>query len=374
MKFTVSSSQLLNRLQTVGRVVPSKSSMAILDHFLLQVSDNMLTITGSDLDTTIVSRLEVSDVEGEIMVALPSKLLMETIKEFADQPLVFEISTENYGVEFRTESGKYKFVGKPGGDYPKLKELDANAKKYTVAAPTLLQGITKTSFAAAAEDVRPTMTGVFHQFNEKGVTFAATDAHKLVRLINSATPFSEPSSFILPRKAGQLLRAILAGETDMVDIIFDTQNISYEMPHYTLYCRQIEGKYPNYAAVIPQNNDIEVIVDRASFANAIKRIAVFTNQGTNLIKIDINQGEIRLSAQDIDFSTSAEDKIPCQYDGEPISIGFKAALLIEIVSSISTAEIRILLSDPSRAGLILPVENEENEDLLCLLMPMLINE
>lgn len=348
--------------------------MAILENFLLQVSGNTLTIIGSDLDTTIVSELEVSDVEGEIMIALPGKLLMETLKEFSDQPLQFEISAENFGVEFRTESGKYKFVGKSGGDYPELKKLSAERVAHVVPASILFQGINKTSFAAATEESRPTMTGIFHRFTADGVTFVATDAHKLVRLTNATVKAETESSFILPRKAANLLRSILGTEHGDVALSFDNQYITYEMEHYTLFCRQIEGKYPNYAGVIPQNNNIEVIVDRQAFVNALKRISVFTNQGTNLIKLGISSGNINLTAQDIDFSTSANDNIPCQYEGEQISIGFKAALLIDILAGIPTTEVRILLSDPSRAGLILPLENEENEDLLTLLMPMLINE
>ncbi|MGM9806265.1 MAG: DNA polymerase III subunit beta [Candidatus Aphodosoma sp.] len=374
MKFTVSSSQLLSRLQTVGRVIPSKSTMSILENFLLQVSGNILTITGSDLDTTVCSTLEISDVDGEITIALPGKLLMETLKEFSDQPLCFDINTENYSVEFRTENGNYKFVGKFGGDYPQTKQLSSESETHTVSSSVLLTGISKTAYAAATEDLRPTMTGIFHRFTPEGITFVATDAHKLVRLTNTSVTSDGDSSFILPRKAANLLRTILGSEQGDVEVSFDSQNIVYRMPNYMLICRQIEGKFPNYQGVIPQNNPIEVIVDRQAFTNAIKRIAVFTNQGTNLIKIGISQGTINLSAQDIDFSTSANENISCQYEGDPISIGFKAPLLIDNLSGISSQDVRILLSDPTRAGLILPFENEENEDMLTLLMPMLIND
>lgn len=374
MKFTVSSTQLLSRLQTVGRVIPSKSTMSILENFLLQVTGNTLTITGSDLDTTVCATLEVSDVDGEVVIALPGKLLMETLKEFSDQPLVFDINTENYGVEFRTENGNYKFVGKFGGDYPQTKQLSPNSETHHVDATILLGGIARTAFAAATEDLRPTMTGIYHRFTPDGITFVATDAHKLVRLTNTSVTSEADTSFILPRKAANLLRSVLGGEQGEVTVSFDEQNIVYRMPNYMLICRQIEGKFPNYQGVIPQSNPIEVIVDRQHFTNAIKRISVFTNQGTNLIKLSISHGNINLSAQDIDFSTSANENINCQYEGEPISIGFKAALLIDILGGISSTDVRILLSDSSRAGLILPFENEANEDLLTLLMPMLINE
>lgn len=374
MKFTVSSSLLLSRLQTVGRAVPSKSTMSILENFLLQLSGNTLTITGSDIDTTISSSIEVSDAEGEIIIALRAKLLMDTLKEFSDQPLTFEINTENYAVEFRSESGKYKFVGKYGADYPEIRQLSDDKKEFSVDASVLLAGISKTIFAASVEELRPAMTGIFHRFTPEGFTCVATDAHKLVRLTNTSVVSGEDASFILPRKAANLLRTVLAGEQGEVTVSFDGQNIVYQMPNYMLVCRQIESKYPNYQGVIPQSSPIEVIVDRQTFVNAIKRISVFTNQGTNLIKLSISRGCIDLSAQDIDFSTSANESISCQYEGEPISIGFKAALLVDILSGISASEVRILLSDPSRAGLILPLENEENEDMLTLLMPMLIND
>lgn len=374
MKFTVSSSLLLSRLQTVGRVIPSKSTMSILENFLLQVSDDKLTIIGSDVDTTISATIDVTDVEGSVSIALSGKILMETLKEFSDQPLSFNINTDNYGVEFRTNSGIYNLVGKSGDDYPQMKQLDAVHESHVVPSSILLSGIVKTSFAAATEEVRPTMTGIYHLFSEDNITFYATDAHKLVRLSNMSVKSDHVSSFILPRKAFSLLRNVLAAENEDVVVSFDKQNIIYQMPNYTLISRQIEGNFPNCSGVIPKNNNIEVIIDRQIFANAIRRIAAFTNQGTNLIKLSITSGNINLSAQDIDFNTSANDNIPCQYEGEPISIGFKAALLSDILAGITSTEVRLLLSDPSRAGLILPFENEENEDLLTLLMPMLINE
>lgn len=374
MKFTVSSSLLLNRLQMVGKVVSSKNTMAILDNFLLQVNGNTLTITASDLETTLRTTIEIENNDGDITIALPAKLLMDTLKEFSEQPLTFEINPENLAVVFRTETGNYNFVGQNGNEYPQAPALSEGHHSNIINAAVLSAGVSKTAFAAATEDLRPTMTGIFFRFTPEGITFVATDAHKLVRLINSTVKSEQETSFILPRKAASLLKNLLGNEKNDVMISFDEKNIVFEMSHYHMICRQIEGKFPNYNGVIPQNNPYEIIIDRLQFINAIKRIAVFANQGTYLIKLGISSGQMQLSAQDIDFSQSAQEKLPCQYEGDPINIGFKAPLLIDILNGITGNEVRVQLADPSRAGIILPLENEENEDMLTLLMPMLINE
>ena len=374
MKFTVSSSLLLSRLQLVGKVISSKNTMAILDNFLLQVNGNKLTITASDLETTLTTSLEIDNQEGDITIALPAKLLMDSLKEFPEQPLCFDINPENLAVVFRTETGNYNFIGQNGNEYPKAPALKEENFKCTIDAGVLGAGVNKTAFAAATEDLRPTMTGIFFHFNNNGVTFVATDAHKLVRLNNSTVKTESEASFILPRKAANMVKNLVASEKGEVCVSFDDKNIIFEMPTYHMICRQIEGRFPNYNGVIPQNNPYEIILDRHQFISSIKRIIAFANQGTYLVKLSISTGKMTLSAQDIDFSISAQETIPCQFEGEPINIGFKAPLLIDILNGISSNEVRLQLADPSRAGIILPLENEENEDMLTLLMPMLINE
>lgn len=373
MKFTVSSSLLLSRLQMVGKVVSSKNTMAILENFLLQVTGNSLTITASDLETTLRTTIEIDNNDGDITIALPAKLLMDTLKEFPEQPLEFDINPENMAVMFRTETGNYNFVGKNGNEFPQSPELAEGYHTHMMNAEVLTAGVTKTAFAAATEDLRPTMTGIFFKFATDGITFVATDAHKLVRIINTTVTSDEETSFILPRKAASLVKNLLVGEKEDVMISFDTKNIVFEMPNYHMICRQIEGKFPNYNGVIPQNNPYEIIIDRLAFINALKRTSVFAS-GIALVKLGISSGKLQLSAQDIDFSQSAQETLPCQYEGDPINIGFKAPLLIDILNGISGNEVRVLLADPSRAGIVLPLENEENEDMLTLLMPMLINE
>jgi DNA polymerase-3 subunit beta len=374
MKFTVSSSLLLSRLQMVGKVISSKNTMAILDNFLLQVNGNQLTITASDLETTLTTSLEIDNQEGDITIALPAKLLMDSLKEFPEQPLCFDINPENLAVVFRTETGNYNFIGQNGNEYPKAPALKEDNFKCAIDASVLGAGVGKTAFAAATDDLRPAMTGIFFHFSSNGVTCVATDAHKLVRLINNTVTSETEASFILPRKSANMVKNLVASEKGEVKVSFDDKNIIFEMPTYHMICRQIEGRFPNYNGVIPQNNPHEIILDRHQFISSIKRIIAFANQGTYLIKLSIASGRMTLSAQDIDFSISAQETIPCQFEGESINIGFKAPLLVDILNGISSDEVRLQLADPSRAGIILPFENEENEDMLTLLMPMLINE
>lgn len=374
MNFTVSCSALLSRLQSVGRVISNKSPMEILDNVLLKVENNILTITASDLETTMTTSLELESCDGEIVIALPAKLMMDTLKEFSEQPLTFDINPENYAVVFRTETGSYNFIGQNGSEFPKAQALTEDAKRFDISTDVLASGISKTSFATSSDDLRPAMTGILFSIMSDAITFVATDAHKLVRIKNTTVTSDEEISFILPKKPATLLKSILAGEKGEVKVTFDNKNIVFELPSYQLICRQIEGKYPNYNNVIPQNNPYKLIADRLVLINALKRIMVFANQGTHLIKFAINSGNITLSAQDIDFSISAEERIPCQYDGDPIHIGFKGPLLIDILNGITSSDVIIELSDPTRAGIILPFENEPDEDLLMLIMPMLIND
>lgn len=378
MNFSVSSSALLGHLQIIGRVLSTKNTMPILDDFLFNIHDNKLTVRSSDLENTMTTSLDLIDSDGDLLIALPAKLLMDTLHEFSEQPLKFEINTDNYAVILKTESGSgvYNFIGQNGEEFPEMPSLqeDENHFTLTIPAKVLNAGVSKTVFATATDDFRPTMTGIYFDIKPDNITFVATDAHKLVRLINDSVKSDITASFILPKKGAGLLRSILASESEDVEVSFDSKNIFFKMPTFELICRQIEGKYPNYNGVIPQNNPFKVIVDRSSLFNSIKRMAIFANQGTNMLKLNISNDGVELSAQDIDFSISAKENISCQYDGDPINIGFKAPLLLEILNNLSSNEITIELADPSRAGIFLPSENEENENMLTLLMPMLIND
>ena len=374
MNFIVSSTALLSHLQSIGRVINSKSSLPILENFLLKVQGNTLSLTASDLETTLVTSLEVENASGDICLAVNAKLLMDSLKEFAEQPLQFDIDEGNLAVVVKTANGNYNFIGLRGDEYPELPVLGDDAQTLTMPVEVLANGVSKAVFATADDDLRPTMTGIFFDIKPEDVTFVATDAHKLVRLKNMAVKSGVDASFILPKKPAGLLKAVIAKEVGDVEISFDQKNIAFRLPSYTMVCRQIEGRFPNYNGVIPQNNPYRLIIDRVSLMNAAKRVFAFSNQGTGLIKLAISNNQLVVSAQDIDFSTSAEETLVCQYDGNEITIGFKAPFLIDILNNINSSDAIMALADPSRAGVILPFENEADEDLLMLLMPMLLSE
>lgn len=374
MKFTVSSSSLQSHLQAISRVINSKNTLPVLECFHLKIEGLKLIATASDTETTLVTSLDLISSDQDGSFAISSKTLLDALRELTEQPLSIEINENSLEVTILYQNGRYKFVAQNGDEFPRLKGLKENPGNIEIPASTLLRGINTTLFASADDELRPVMNGVVLDITTEDVTFVASDAHKLVRLKNSSIKGEQKSTLILPKKPANLLRAILPKETGNVLVSFDDNNVLFILSNYQMFCRLVEGRFPNYNAVIPQNNPYRVIVDRISFLNTLKRVAIFANQSTSLVKISINQNNMDLTSQDIDFSTSAEESITCQYEGEPINIGFKAQFIIDIVNNLETQEITLELADPSRAGLFLPIENNENEDLLMLLMPMLINE
>ncbi|GHT46253.1 DNA polymerase III subunit beta [Bacteroidia bacterium] len=374
MKFVVSCNLLLSHLQTVGRVIASKNAQPILDCFLFEVSNNHLQITAADSETRMVTAIDISDVTGTGAFAIPSKTLLEALKELPEQPVRFEIDESTLSLLIIYENGKYNFVAQKGDEYPLSKPLADDAAKLSIDASDLLSGITHTLFATGEDDLRPIMNGVLFDISPKNITFVGSDGHKLARLKNLSAVDNAEAAFILPKKPANLLKTILPRETGKVNIAFDANNAYITMEKFTVVCRLIEGKYPQYNAVIPKDNPYRVTVDRLNFLNALKRVSTFSSEGSNLIKLAISTNSIFITAQDIDYSTSAEETIACVYEGEAMSVGFKGAFLIETLNNILSEEVIVALADPSRAGLVLPVENEENEDLLMLLMPMMLND
>ena len=373
MKFVASSTALLSHLQAISRVINSKNTLAILDNFLFKIEGNMLTLTASDLETTMITSMEVVDVEGEGSVEVAAKLLLDTLREFSEQPLTFDINDDNLALVITSENGTYNFIGQNGDEYPRIPTMSETGNSLAIEAATLNNGIQTTFFATADDELRPVMNGIFFDVTTEHTTIVATDAHKLVRYKNEAASGDTNYSFILAKKAASLLKNILPKETGEVKVRFDEKNICFSLQNYTLYARQIEGRYPNYAGVIPANNPIKVIADRITLLNAVKRVSVFSNQGTSLVKLQINKNQINISAQDIDFSISAEETIACQFDGDTIEIGFKSSFLIDILANLSSSDVVVELSEPSRAGLFLPFDQAEGESVLMLLMPMLLN-
>lgn len=374
MKFNVSSSKLFAQLQAVNRVIMAKNSLAILEDVLFDLQGNVLTLTASDGETTIRTSLDVENAQGEGKVASGAKLLLDTLKEFSEQPLSFDIDDQNFGVNITSSNGTYSFVGVAGREYPEMPAEEQEVNRFAMPAQTLLDAINKTIFCTADDELRPVMNGILFDLNEEQLTLVATDAQRLVRYINRDIKGVAPQSFILPKKPATILRAILGKEEDEAVIRFGQKNARFTFGRTEIVCRQIEGRYPNYNAVIPQINQNEVTVDRQTIVNACKRVAVFANSGTSLLKLALSENTIKISAQDIDFSTSAEETIACSYNGTPMAIGFKAPFLIDILQAVTSDDVLIRLADPARAGLILPSEEPENQELLMLLMPMLLND
>ena len=375
MKFVVSSTDLLNHLTSISRVISSKSTLPILDNMLFNLSETRLTITASDLETTLITWVELENTEGIGIFAVPAKILIDTLKEFPEQPLTFQVNNETFGIEIFSENGKFSIPGYNGEDYPDQPQIDSNtARTVQMGHDVLLSGINKTLFATADDELRPVMNGILVELAPDEATFVASDAHKLVRYKRSDIKSEVESAFILPKKPAALLKNLLPKEDFNVKIEFDDKNAFVTMTNFTLICRLVEGKYPSYNSVIPTNNPNRLVLDRVEFYNTLRRVSVFSNQASNLVRLKITGNQLVVSAQDIDFSISAVERINCQYEGEEMEIGFKSAFLLEILSNLSTSEVRVELSDPTRAGLLLPAEKEfDQEDVLMLLMPMMIN-
>lgn len=374
MRFVVSSTSLLSHLQAISRVISSKNTLPILDCFLLELNGTTLTLTAADTETRLVTSIELNEAEGSGKFAVDAKNLLDPLKELPEQPLTFEINNENLETFIYFHNGKYNFIGQNGDDYPQPKKMGEDGISLSISPQILYSGINRSIFASADDELRPVMNGVFFDITPEDLTFVASDGHKLVRSRTKAVSGPEKASFILPKKPANLLRAILPKESENVELTFDQNNAYIKMSNYTMTCRFIEGRYPNYNSVIPTNNTNKVVLDRLNFLNALKRVSVFSSSSSNLIRLQLSESNIVVSAQDIDFSTAAEETIPCEYKGSPMSIGFKSSFLIDILGNIPSSEISLELSDPSRAGLILPLENEEDEDLLMLLMPMMLND
>ena len=374
MRFVVSSTTLQSHLQTISRVINSKNSIAILDCFLLELKGDTLSIVASDSDTRLETSIKLTEHDGKGKFAIDAKNLLEPLKELSDQPLIFEINDDNLETFIYYHNGKYNLIAQNGDEYPEPKPLNEQAQSITIAPDVLLSGINRTIFASADDELRPVMNGIFFDISTEDVIFVASDGHKLARDRNTSAKGSEKSSFILPRKPANLLKTLLPKESNIITLKYDENNAQVSLGNFTLTCRFIEGRYPNYNSVIPQNNTNKATIDRIALLNAIKRVSVFSNAGTNLIKIDLKENEMMVTAQDIDFSTSAEEKIPCQYNGTPLNIGFKSSFLIEMLSNIPSSDVSLELSDSSRAALLIPSEQEENDDLLMLLMPMMLND
>ena len=373
MKFTVSSSALLSLLATTGKVINSKNTLPILDYFLMELSGSELKVTTSGLETTLVGTIQVDNVEKEGTVAAPAKLMLDVLKECSEMPLTLEVNESNWEINIAWNTGHSSVPGANPVSYPQTHELSAEKTEVTLDVDVLVNGINKTIFATADDELRPVMNGVYFNLDEAELTCVATDAHKLVKhTVECACGVK--AAFILPKKPANLLKNILLKEEGEVKMTFDEKNVVFSLSSSTLVCRLIEGTYPNYTVVIPQANPNKMLVDRIELLNAIKRVAVCSNSTTNLIRLDISNNKAILAAHDVNFSISADESLSCSYEGVPITIGFKSTFLVEILSNIETPTVLIELADGSRAGVFKPVYDDvQKSETLMLLMPMMIN-
>lgn len=378
MKFNVSSKAMATQLAAVSKVINSKNALSILDNFLLKLEGNTLYITGSDQENVMTATLEVFDAEGEGSIAVPSKRILEMLKEVPGQPLTFYINDDNKEIDIRFMNGHFSFMGIDGNEFPVQTDNREEAKRVTLPCEVVRRGLETTLFAVGTETIRPIMTGVYWDIcplgeNEEampGITFVGTDTHKLVRYINTSTNPGLTFSFILPPKPASILRGLIGKEDGEIDIEMDDKSAKFTFGNYTLSCRFINGRYPNYNRVIPTNNPFELTVDRISLLNAMKRVSLFASPASSLVRINVRPNELLLAAQDFDYTLSAEERVECEYEGNSMTIGFNATYMIEVLSNILADTVVIRLSDPARPGIFVPLTNQEGEELLMLLMPM----
>jgi DNA polymerase-3 subunit beta len=374
MKFIVSSTALFSHLQAISRVINSKNSLPILDCFLMEVSEGNLLMTASDSETTLVTRIEVSECQTNGSFAIVSKTILDALKEIPEQPLTFDVDDDSLMVTVRYQNGQYKLMGQSADAFPKTADMSDNTVHVTIPAEMVMNGVNRAIFATADDELRPVMNGIYLDINTDEVVFVASDGHKLVRSKALKVQGNEKSAFILGKKPAGLLRNLLSKEQGDVQIDFDERNAIFTMENYRMTCRLIEGRYPNYNSVIPQDNPHRATVDRQLLISALRRVSVFSSQASSLIKLQLDADTIHISAQDVDFSTSAEESLSCQYSGKAMSIGFKSTFLIDILNNLSSQDVVLELADPSRAGVIVPAEQTEDEDVLMLIMPMMLND
>ena len=371
MKFIVSSTYLLKQLQVLGGVINSSNTLPILDNFLFDIDHSKLTVSASDLETTMSSTLDIeSDSKGS--VAIPARLLLDTLKTFPEQPLTFVVE-ENNTVEISSNHGKYALAYADGNEFPKAVALE-DPSSTTISGDILATAISKTIFAAGNDDLRPVMSGVFFQFSTDSLTFVATDAHKLVKYTREDVSASQVAEFIMPKKPLNLLKGILAASDENVTIEYNDSNAKFTFENTVLICRLIDGKYPNYEAVIPKENPNKLSIDRTQFLNSVKRVSIFSNKTTHQIRLKIAGAELNISAEDIDYSNKAEERLTCDYQGDDMQIGFNSRFLTEMLNNLNSSEVQLEMSMPNRAGILTPVDGlDEGEHVTMLVMPVMLN-
>ena len=374
MRFTLSSTALSSRLQTLARVINSKNSLPILDSFLFEVRNQQLFITASDSENVMRSVLALDQVDGEGNFAVPNRTLLDAMKELPEQPLTFDIDLNTLTIKIIYQNGLYNFTAQSADEYPRVQPIPDGATVITIDSQTLADNISRSIFATAQDELRPVMNGIYSDLTPNSLNVVASDGHKLVRNKNFTIKSENPAAFILPKKPATLLKNVLGKDGGDVVIKFDDRSAEISFADGVLFCRLIEGRYPNYNSVIPQNNPNQLNIDRRSLIGALKRVLPFASESSQLIRFHLEAGKLELSSEDIDFATSAKEVVTCEYAGQSMNIGFKGSSLSEILNNLQGDEVQIELADPSRAGIIVPAQQPENEDVLMLIMPMLLND
>jgi DNA polymerase-3 subunit beta len=370
MKFEVSSSELLSQLQIASGAINPNPVLPILEDFLFDLSDNMLTITSTNLETTIISKLEVLSKESG-KIAVPAKILLETLKALPEQPITFTLDPETNGITLKSSYGEYKLAGDSPEEFPQMPEED-NVDKIKLNAKILSEAIAKTLFATSNDELRQAMTGVFVQVDFNKIIFVATDAHKLVKYTFGGISSENTASFIVPKKALNLLKNALSSEGE-VNLSYNSKNAFFSFDDTRVICRLVDAKYPDYNAVIPVENPNVLALGRRDFQNSLKRIAIYANKTTNQVILNINENSLTISAQDLDFSNEATEQLSCDYTGEAMTIGFNAKFLGEMLGVLESKDVTLNLSTPNRAGILLPAEQKDHEELLMLVMPVMMS-
>lgn len=371
MRFIVSTSTLLKQLLAVNGASSSSTVLPILENFLFEIKDGTLTVSATDLQTSMTTSLAVESKEGG-KVAIPSKILLETLKTLPDQPISFSVDDKTFSIEISAGDGKYKLSGENGEDFPKIPIVE-NASSVSMPASILAEAINKTLFAVSSDELRPAMTGVYCQLSPQHITFVATDAHKLVRYRRLDTKSDSATTFILPKKALTLLKSSLPSDDVQVAIEYNNTSAFFRFGNINLICRLIDERYPDYEAVIPTNNPNKLIIDRTLFLNCLRRVVIFANKTTHQVRLKITGSELNISSEDIDFANEAHERLSCQYEGEDMEIGFNAKFLIEMLNNLGGEEVLLEMSTPNRAGLLMPQTHDEQEDVLMLVMPVMLN-
>jgi len=371
MKFIISSSLLLKNVQVLGGVLNTNNTLPILDYFLFEISKNLLKVTASDLESALTAEIQIES-NNSTTIAIPAKLLIDTLKTFPEQPLTFNI-LENNTIEISSDHGKYALAYANGEEFPKTLSI-VDASNSNISSQVLYQAINTTIFASGNDDLRPVMSGVFFQFSSESSTFVATDAHKLVRYVRTDFKSEKLVEFIMPKKPLNILKGILINDNCDVLIEYNESNAKFTFNNLSITCRLIDGKYPNYEAVIPNENPNVLTINRSLFFNSVKRVSIFSNKTTHQIRLKINGNELIISAEDLDYSNKAEERLNCNYIGDDIEIGFNSRFLSEMLSNLSSEDVKLELSLPNRAGILTPTDSESNsEQVTMLVMPVMLN-